>query len=610
MRVRLWHNLVVLVSVLLAATPLSLQAAPADHPRRGSGPIQFTKSSVVIANTYNGDDFDHSGEFGLHSPYRRKLFEYQEGDLEALIAKVGFFSSGTPLVFYWKIDGVPGEFYSDAPTTETIFVDVQKMQVTGEFWTVNWYYHDGPVVLEAIQVAVWLPRLQLPFHRAAQPGPCGMTDFPQLQLYCVNSFFDHEHPDYSQNGELQRFFGGPVDANRCDASVPSLRWFCYDGHSGYDFRLTYDADDPNATLVLAADGGWVMHLAETCRGTGIQLQHPNGYFTQYWHLSQRLVGQGAWVDAGTPIGVVGSTGTCSTGPHLHFEVLNWGWEGVPGDVVDPFAWRGTRPDPHSARGHGWCLWEDGCPATAVTPQDGGLLSTKDGDIYVVVPGLAVTEDTILHLDLGPSPDAQPSASLTNRPLSASADSDTIPAGYFFSLSAEDLNGTPLESFSIPLTITINYTDTLPNYVSEDSLGIQSWSDQTDTWEPLTTTLDLGANTATANTDHLSLFALVGTPIHDPPVVTSVTPPSAKNNVDTTITVTGSNFLSIPSVELGSSALPVTLMTSNTLTATVPSGFPPGTYALSIVNPDTQASTWPGPFTVQQPFFLPLTLKTY
>ena len=54
-------------------------------------------------------------------------------------------------------------------------------------------------------------------------------------------------------------------------------------------------------------------------GNTVILNHNNAQQTLYGHMSQILVQPGQWVQQGTVIGLVGSTGN-STGPHLHFEV--------------------------------------------------------------------------------------------------------------------------------------------------------------------------------------------------------------------------------------------------------------------------------------------------
>jgi murein DD-endopeptidase MepM/ murein hydrolase activator NlpD len=52
----------------------------------------------------------------------------------------------------------------------------------------------------------------------------------------------------------------------------------------------------------------------------ILLDHGGGVYTRYGHLAETWVREGAVVEQGQVLGIVGSTGI-STGPHLHFEVL-------------------------------------------------------------------------------------------------------------------------------------------------------------------------------------------------------------------------------------------------------------------------------------------------
>jgi murein DD-endopeptidase MepM/ murein hydrolase activator NlpD len=101
-------------------------------------------------------------------------------------------------------------------------------------------------------------------------------------------------------------------------------------HSGTDLGAAM------GTPVLAAYSGRVS-LAEFLGGYGLSilLGHNEGkQETRYSHLSQVFVKQGQWVQQGTVIGLVGSTGN-STGPHLHFETLQSTAEGMT--AVDPGA---------------------------------------------------------------------------------------------------------------------------------------------------------------------------------------------------------------------------------------------------------------------------------
>jgi len=92
------------------------------------------------------------------------------------------------------------------------------------------------------------------------------------------------------------------------------------GHNGIDFAA------PVGTEVDAAGPGRVSMAGWSTGGGGneIHIDHPNGLQTWYAHLSRFAVQAGAMVRGGEKIGEVGSTGN-STGPHLHYMVLNGGW---------------------------------------------------------------------------------------------------------------------------------------------------------------------------------------------------------------------------------------------------------------------------------------------
>ncbi len=95
-------------------------------------------------------------------------------------------------------------------------------------------------------------------------------------------------------------------------------------------HMAIDMATKPGTAVMAADTGAVIEAGWSDNGYGyhIVIDHGIDYITLYAHLSEYYVKKGDIVKKGDVIGVVGSTGN-STGPHLHFEVRDYGY------LVDP-----------------------------------------------------------------------------------------------------------------------------------------------------------------------------------------------------------------------------------------------------------------------------------
>ena len=75
--------------------------------------------------------------------------------------------------------------------------------------------------------------------------------------------------------------------------------------------------------IYAARAGYVTESYwQRTGGNVIILDHQNGYYTMYAHLSARLVEKGQYVTAGMRIGLMGCSGTMCTGTHLHFGAYN------------------------------------------------------------------------------------------------------------------------------------------------------------------------------------------------------------------------------------------------------------------------------------------------
>ncbi len=105
------------------------------------------------------------------------------------------------------------------------------------------------------------------------------------------------------------------------------------------FHTGTDIGAPMGTPVVAAYPGRVA-LADTLSGYGLTviLQHNDGtQETRYAHLLEVYVEPGDFIEQGTTIGRVGSTGN-STGPHLHFEIREQtpeGWVAIdPGAQIE------------------------------------------------------------------------------------------------------------------------------------------------------------------------------------------------------------------------------------------------------------------------------------
>lgn len=98
------------------------------------------------------------------------------------------------------------------------------------------------------------------------------------------------------------------------------------GHNGIDMAAA------TGTPIHAAGPGRVSMAGWSSFGGGNEthIDHPNGLQTWYAHQSGFAAGLGATVSQGQTIGYVGSTGL-STGPHLHYMVLDGGWP----NVLDP-----------------------------------------------------------------------------------------------------------------------------------------------------------------------------------------------------------------------------------------------------------------------------------
>jgi murein DD-endopeptidase MepM/ murein hydrolase activator NlpD len=130
------------------------------------------------------------------------------------------------------------------------------------------------------------------------------------------------------------YFARPIGADQVNWPIADYRY----GGTFLDKTITHTGVDIPAkagTPVLAAGPGTVVWAGwglfggtpgnvQDPYGIAVAIRHDFGYqgqplFTVYAHMSKVIVAPGEWVDTGTQLGNVGSTGA-TTGPHLHFEV--------------------------------------------------------------------------------------------------------------------------------------------------------------------------------------------------------------------------------------------------------------------------------------------------
>ena len=158
----------------------------------------------------------------------------------------------------------------------------------------------------------------------------GNVIFADLKLSGINNslyFFDKKGNEghYDRNGKSVKkaLMKTPINGARLSSSF-GMRKHPIDGfnkmHKGTDFAA------PMGTPIMASGDG-VVTRARWCGGGGncIKIKHNSTYQTIYAHMKSfaRSIKEGVRVKQGQIIGYVGSTGK-STGPHLHYEVIENG----------------------------------------------------------------------------------------------------------------------------------------------------------------------------------------------------------------------------------------------------------------------------------------------
>jgi Peptidase family M23 len=102
-------------------------------------------------------------------------------------------------------------------------------------------------------------------------------------------------------------------------------------HAGIDL-----ANSIGTPIYAVSDGVVIDSGPAAGYGALVKLRHADGTVTLYGHVNTTLVSVGQRVMAGDQIATMGNRGN-STGPHLHFEVLQGGTE-----RIDPLPWLAKR----------------------------------------------------------------------------------------------------------------------------------------------------------------------------------------------------------------------------------------------------------------------------
>ena len=146
-----------------------------------------------------------------------------------------------------------------------------------------------------------------------------------LELYHFSSDKEKINDHFESNGQSikKTLMKTPINGARLSSSYgmrkhPILGYNKM--HQGTDFAA------PLGTPIMASGSGKILK-AGWCGGGGncVKIRHNSTYTTVYAHMSKfaRGIKKGTRVSQGQIIGYVGSTGM-STGPHLHYEVIQNG----------------------------------------------------------------------------------------------------------------------------------------------------------------------------------------------------------------------------------------------------------------------------------------------
>ena len=201
--------------------------------------------------------------------------------------------------------------------------DAKKLAKYRERLTKEYSYTEAKISNEIIAKSETAKKFQVSLCEAdedtavntlSQLIDAGVSYEDFVQLY-ENRYKAIKPGDYS-TGEMVNPVSGQITSGFGYRSSPG--GIGSTNHKGIDIAV------PEGTDVAAADGGTITKVDYNgSRGVYVEVTHGNGRKTRYQHLSGYYVQKGDVVKKGQTIAASGNTGH-STGPHLHFEVLEGG----------------------------------------------------------------------------------------------------------------------------------------------------------------------------------------------------------------------------------------------------------------------------------------------
>jgi murein DD-endopeptidase MepM/ murein hydrolase activator NlpD len=453
--------------------------------------LDISGGSSYIINGSSVIFYDVQGEISL--TYRSSIFASRQDDTVTLIAGP------------WAT--IPFDIYINIyfPTWYQL-TSAQPPGYTSGIGQLQWtFFNITSVSLLAIfdHTGGQRPLFDLPVDYNGRSDGLG-TQFASAFRNRVTSLFDHRYPNYATDQKFLSYTGIELD----DLSgVPCTYGFnCYDGHDAYDFDDRCPAQAPcgDATAVFpAADGtitqtGWL----DNAGGCQIVVDHGNGWKTIYFHLrdSQNnhscdgILIKSGQVNRFQKIGIIGESGSGADGTHLHFVVRNGNTK------VDPSGWDPNPqvfPDPWTTLTGvtSYPMWMHSIRTIkAIAPETGGIVPSQYYDVIVNVPTAYSTQELVFNL--------------TEVPVAGSS-GQLVSSGHSFSLSAADSTGNPVAQLNEALSIEVRFTVEELGGIEPSTLSLYVWDKTVARWSAIPTTVDLNALTATAEVNHLSIFALMG-----------------------------------------------------------------------------------------------------